>query len=179
MDGFNDVRMDEMNGSANRREPSEMLERKPKEKPSFSQKSPKKQKNHKMPKKGVWKIVAIALLAVVVLGLAGWGIYSYMELQKIQNPEYTQQQAEQENQTLKNKVSRLIELPDGEMVVATVSDKEKLVDQPFFSKAENGDKVLIFSESSTAIIYRESTDKIVNSGPIAITSAEDGTEATQ
>lgn len=128
-------------------------------------------KRSKRPKK-VWKIIAVIAVALVVLGSVGWGIYSYMELEKVRNPEFAEQQAEQENQALLNKVGKLMELPDGEAVVATVSDKTKLEDQPFFAKAENGDKVLIFSESSMAIIYRESTDKIINSGPIAITSSD-------
>lgn len=138
----------------------------PATKPALSPKKPKKPKN-------IWKIIAIVILALLVVGLAGWGVYSYTELEKLRSPEYTEQQAQQESKALVDKVSKLIELPDEEPVVATVSDKEKLADQPFFAKAENGDKVLIFSESSMAIIYRESTDKIINSGPIAISSTEE------
>jgi hypothetical protein len=124
-----------------------------------------------------WKRVLTVVGAIVVVGLICWGIYSYIELSKLQDPEYAKQQANEETLALVEKVSKLMELPDGEPVVATVSDKTKLEDQLFFEKAEDGDRVLIFPESSIAIIYRESTNKIINSGPIAITADEDSTEA--
>lgn len=134
---------------------------------------PKKMKSNSKQKK-----IAIIVVCVVVLGLIGWSVYSFIMLNNVQTPEYVEQQSQQEAENLTNKVSKLIELPEGEPVVATVSDKEKLSDQPFFNKAENGDKVLIWADSSMAIIYRESENKIINSGPIAITSEEGNNETT-
>jgi hypothetical protein len=91
-----------------------------------------------------------------------------------------QEQAEQQLQAdaaaLAERVGKLIQVPEGEPVVATVTDKDKLTDQPFFARAENGDKVLIYAEDSIAIIYRESENKIINAGPIAITSDESAKE---
>ena len=43
-----------------------------------------------------------------------------------------------------------------------MTDREKLADQPFFERAENGDKVLIYSNSGRAILYRPNTQKIVD-----------------
>ena len=54
--------------------------------------------------------------------------------------------------------------------LASVTDKTKLKDQPFFKDAENGDQILIFPQAKKAIIYRESTNKLINVGPIAITT---------
>lgn len=60
------------------------------------------------------------------------------------------------------KVSKLIEIPtDEEPTVATVTDKEKLKEQKFFAKAENEDKVIIFVKAQKAILYRPSTNKII------------------
>lgn len=60
------------------------------------------------------------------------------------------------------KVSRLIVLPaDEQPTLATVSDIEKLKDQPFFTNAKNGDKVLIYPRSLKAILYSPSQDKII------------------
>jgi hypothetical protein len=50
--------------------------------------------------------------------------------------------------------------------IATVSDPEKLKDQPFFANAKKGDKVLIFSNSAKAILYSPTEDKIVEVAPI-------------
>ncbi len=60
-------------------------------------------------------------------------------------------------------VEQLMELPAGETpTLATVADKEKLSEQAFFKNAENGDKILIYTESGRAVLYRPSSGKIVD-----------------
>ncbi|MBA3723699.1 MAG: hypothetical protein H0W89_02260 [Candidatus Levybacteria bacterium] len=62
--------------------------------------------------------------------------------------------------------SELIELPkDEEPVIATVDDKTQLGDQEFFTKAANGDKVIVYPKAGLAVLYRPSTNKIIASGP--------------
>lgn len=109
------------------------------------------------------KPLAITLLAVVVLLLAAFpSYYFFMQYQKSQkllaNPTAA---AQEEVRALKARIGMLIELPAEEPTVATISDKEKLKDQPFFVKAENGDKVLIFTQARKAILYRPSINKII------------------
>ena len=61
------------------------------------------------------------------------------------------------------KVGLLVEFPSTENPsVATVSDVEKLKSQDFFKRAKNGDKVLIFQSVKKAILYRPSTNKIID-----------------
>lgn len=68
----------------------------------------------------------------------------------------------QEVVAILEKVGMLIDLPtDEEPTVATVTDKEKLKEQKFFAKAENDDKVIIFVKAQKAILYRPSTNKII------------------
>lgn len=63
-------------------------------------------------------------------------------------------------------------LPTGEQPsIATVSDKNKLKDQAFFKNAQNGDTLLIYTNARKAILYRESTNKIIEVAPIAIDTA--------
>lgn len=66
-------------------------------------------------------------------------------------------------------VEKLMELPKNELPeLATVSDKSQLQQQAFFEKAENGDKVLFYTNAKKAILYRPSINKIVEVAPINI-----------
>ncbi len=105
--------------------------------------------------------------AVVILLLAGLSIYFYIQYQNIKkNPN---QVAQAETDALVKQVSKLIDLPSDETpTVATILDKEKLKDQPFFNNAKNGDKILIYTKAKKAIIFRPSENKLINVGPIAI-----------
>lgn len=77
--------------------------------------------------------------------------------------------AKEEIKELVAKLSKLVVLPaDEEPVVATVTDKEKLKDQPVFAKAENGDKILIYSKAQKAYIYRPATNLLVDVVPVNI-----------
>ncbi len=68
-----------------------------------------------------------------------------------------------------DEVSKVYDLPKGEEPsVATVKDKELLKDQPFFSKAENGDITLIYSNAKLALLYRPSTKQLVNVSSVTI-----------
>lgn len=72
-------------------------------------------------------------------------------------------------------VGKLIELPQGEEpVVATITDITKFVDQPFFQKAKNGDKVLIYATARKAILYDPKAKKVIDVAPINI-----GTQSAQ
>lgn len=115
-------------------------------------------------------IVTILLIALVP------SYYFYSQYQKsqklLQNPTLATQE---EVKALIAKVSRLIELPTNEEpTVATVSDKEKIKDQAFFQKAENGDKVLIYTQGKKAILYRPSINKVIEVAPINLGQPQEG-----
>lgn len=111
-------------------------------------------------------ILVIALgIVVVILGIAAFYFYNqYQNIKK--NPN---QVAQAETDALVAQVGKLIDLPKDETpTVATVLDKEKLKDQPFFSNAQNGDKILIYTKAKKAIVYRPKENKLINVGPISI-----------
>lgn len=130
-------------------------------------------------KKSPFKMVLFLL--VVVIALAGYAgaYYFYDQYQKtkivLDNPEIASQNEVKE---ITSKLGKIYEIPqDEEPTVATVLDKEKLADQPFFSKAENGDKVIIYTKTQLAILYRVEANKIISVAPVSLQEPQ-GTDAT-
>lgn len=120
------------------------------------------------------KIFVTILILLLTAGGAGGTYYFYTKYtdaqNKLNNPEVT---AQAEVDRLVTLMSKIIELPEGEQpTVATVLDKDKLKDQAFFAKAENGDKVVIYTQAQKAILYREGINKIIEVAPIQITQPE-------
>jgi len=116
----------------------------------------------------IWVLIIIILLIAI-----GGGVYYYIQYQKSQqllkNPALG---AQMESQNLIAKVGSLMELPKGENpTIATISDITKLRNQAFFANAQNGDKVLIYPKAKKAILYRPSTNKIINVAPINISAS--------
>lgn len=121
--------------------------------------------------KSLYSSKAIVILALVVaIASIAFASLQYNEAQKLKTTDGAKQVADEEAKVLKEKVSKIMQLPKEKPTVATIKDITKLKDQPFFNGAKNGDKVLIFTEARKAIIYRESTNLVINSGPIAVTS---------
>lgn len=108
--------------------------------------------------------VLIILLAIVVLVL----LYSLFR----SNKKDIVAQDKNNKEAVLMAVSRLMVLPDETgVVVATVSDREKLREQDFFRLAENGDKVVVFPKARQAVLYRPGVDKIVTIAPLASADA--------
>jgi hypothetical protein len=85
---------------------------------------------------------------------------------------------QKEEEDLVRHIGTLISLPKEKPSVATISDKDKLGDQPFFKNAKNGDKVLIFTNAKKVILYRPSEDRIVEVGSVNIKSPEESGETS-
>lgn len=74
---------------------------------------------------------------------------------------------EQTNATIAS-VRSLVLTPDETPTVATIQNKETLVDQPFFKQAENGDKVLYFATAKKAILYRPSVNRVIDMSSVEV-----------
>ncbi len=117
------------------------------------------------------KAKALLGLLIVATAVAGYFSYNYytaaQQLDKIRNnPQLAVTQ--EVNDTIA-KVGKIVALPTGETpTVATITDKSKLTDQPFFAKAQNGDKVLIYVQAKKAYLYRPTTNKLIDVAPINV-----------
>jgi hypothetical protein len=111
------------------------------------------------------------IIAVVVIGAGLFALQQRQQAKDLQaqledlkqNP---QKANEEETKALLAKVGELIQLPDEQPTIATVTDLAPLKDQPFFASAQVGDKVLIFSQAKKAVLYRPSTNKVIEIAPV-------------
>lgn len=108
----------------------------------------------------------IALVLVILLGVGGY--FGWMKYQEMQNsPEAQAAKADAEKKDILAELGKLMVLPEGDPVLFKVNDEETMKkQQAFFKDTKNDDVLLVFQESSKAIIYRPSTGVIVNVGPI-------------
>jgi hypothetical protein len=119
-----------------------------------------------MEKKSV--IVAFLILSLLAVGGSSAGIYYYFQYQalsqRVKDPQG-------EVKDILSKVGKLIELPTGEEpTIATVQDAERIKSQPFFSKAQNGYRVILYSNAKLAILFDEKGNKIINVGAINLST---------
>lgn len=105
------------------------------------------------------------IVGVIVLFLLIGGALGYLFFTKSKSPTATANPDEVTK--LIEELSRIYDLPTGEApTVATVTDVDKLKDQPFFAKAKNGDKVIIYNQAKKAILYDPISRRILEVAPI-------------
>jgi hypothetical protein len=127
--------------------------------PSAQQK-PAVSKRFKKTWKKYGKYIAIAVVVIALIGLTYGYLHTRNQLKSLSsNPK---ESAQNETQKVQEKVGKLIVLPTDETpTAATVNDVSKLKNQEFFSRAHNGDKVLVYAKSGRAVLYRPSINKVV------------------
>lgn len=104
------------------------------------------------------------MLVALVLLFGGLSIFLMVSTSESRNKllSLRSQNTNVVTQDLLNKISEITIVPTDEVpTVATITDVSKLKDQVFFSNAENGDKLLVYPRASRAILYRPSTNKVV------------------
>lgn len=115
--------------------------------------------------KRLYVLLLLSISAVFVILLVVGSVFMLVQKSQSKNAKTAAAQAEVKRTV--EKVSQLMVLPQNEEpTVATVADKAKLDSQPFFKNAQNGDKVLIYVQAGTAILYRPSINKIVTVAPV-------------
>lgn len=110
-------------------------------------------------KLGVFVFVSSLALASIFLGYFSHDYYNkHKEVRK--NQIFS---VRDEKQLMVDNVSRSMELPGEESpIVMSVVDAEKIREQSFFPEAKEDDQMIIYVEAKKAIIYRLSSEKIVD-----------------
>jgi len=125
---------------------------------------PRKRRSWKLPVSGYlsqrW-VQAGVLLVVVFAGVVFARNYLRTRDQMVYN----------DPSKLAAKIGQFLELPTDEPpTLATVKDVNKLRGQAFFKNAQDGDKVLIFTKSGKAVLYRPATQKVIEFTPINLSA---------
>ncbi|MDD5083968.1 MAG: hypothetical protein PHT88_03485 [Candidatus Moranbacteria bacterium] len=121
------------------------------------------------------KIFGKLFLILIFIGAVGAAGYFYYQYRKV-----TKNDQSAETAALVKELGSVMELPTDETpTLATVTDKEKLSEQPFFKKAENNDKVLIYVKAGRAILYRPAVHKIVDVSTINVTNDQQSGSASE
>lgn len=128
-------------------------------------------------KKGSGSVIAISVIAVLfVASLVANGYLYFQYRALLADP---QRQARQETMDLVSAVGKVMALPENEEpTIATVADTEKLKDQAFFVNAQVDDKVLLYTTAKKAILYRPSTNMIIEVAPINLGNTQTTTPTT-
>ena len=123
------------------------------------------------------KIILIIVAVLLIAGGAYGTYFFYHQYQNLKtNPDLASQQ---ETQIIIKKISQLMNLPtDEEPTIATITDKNQLSGQDFFKNCENGDKLIAYVNAKKAILYRPSTNKIIEVAPIYIDDSKNSDSNT-
>jgi hypothetical protein len=119
-------------------------------------------------------LIIAAVIILIVAAVPSFYFYTRYRLaqDQVNNP---QAAAQQEARQLVAAVGKIMLLPtDEDPTVATVTDRERLQNQSFFANAANGDKVLIYLKTKKAILYRPSSNKIIDVAPINLNASAAG-----
>jgi hypothetical protein len=108
-------------------------------------------------------VIILGVLCVLGGGVGAYYFRQYHNLKKDMNGT-----AKDEEQRIIDKVTGLYSTPKESPSIVQVQDQSKVASQAFFRDAKNGDYVLVYQRAKLAILYRESVNKIINTGPITL-----------
>ena len=122
-----------------------------------------------MKPKKIMKKMLMGVFVLLLLGSMAAAGYFYLQWSHYKNN--PNKVSEDELQQTINAVGKLIVLPtDEQPTVATVTEPDKLKDQPFFKYAKAGDKVLFYNKAKKAFLYDPVANKLIDVSTIADSS---------
>ena len=113
------------------------------------------------------KFLIFSFLALILVLALFFSFYFYRKYKLLSTNLSNPQQVKQAVAETVKLVGKHFLLPEGEEpLLITVTDIEKVKGQPFFAKAENGDRVLVYQNAKKAILYSPGKDRILEVGPV-------------
>lgn len=140
--------------------------------PAFE--APRVQKKRKLTRK---QLIVIASLAIVLIAAIFSAIFFFAKYNGLK------QASANSSQDLQGRISKKVavhfEAPNETPTIAQINNKSQLQKQQgeFFNNAQDGDYLVIYPKKQIAVIYREDTDKIINTGPIDLQSQNNSSDA--
>lgn len=111
----------------------------------------------------------IVILLILLIATAAVAVYFYREASIVKTD---QGEVAADVKELIGRVSRHIVLPEDEVpTLATVSDPDRLKDQPFFANAKKGNQVLLYTVAKKAYLYDPVLDRLLEVAPINISAS--------
>lgn len=118
----------------------------------------------RLKKINLFKAAVIAIIFVIIGGLSSSTFYFYQKYKEAgQNSVLP---VKDELTVIVEEIGKFMDLPDEIPALITVTDLEKMKSQPFFAKAESGDKVLVYVAAKKAILYRSSAKRIIETATV-------------
>ncbi len=110
-----------------------------------------------------------SVFRVVVAIVIITGIAAYFYNTSGSSSEKTQASEQKDAQALIAELEKIVVLPTGEEpTIATITDPEKLKDQPFFANAKAGYKVLVYQVAKKAFLYDPVSKRLIEVAPLII-----------
>jgi len=111
-------------------------------------------------------ILTIFLVIMLISALPAWYFYDkykgVLTVIQSQNSQKTEETEQEKLKKIVGAVSEFMDLPENEEpALASITDIEKISNQPFFARAQNGDKILIYTSAKKAILYRPETNRVI------------------
>lgn len=99
--------------------------------------------------------VAIAITYILIMGI----IYKNQMASK-------KKAVEKEEQQTVNKIAKLLRLPNEKPIFTTVYNEKDFENNNLFRVVKKGDKILLYINAKQAIIYRPSTNQVIEVLPV-------------
>lgn len=145
-------------------------------KPPAQKPEPPKPKRERRFKLGKLKALVprLSLTWVFTLIALSFGLFMFVQFHEAKAKLQPEAASKKQISSLVGKVSKLAVIPQDETpTIITVLNASKVNNQTFYQDAKDGDKVLVFNQKKRAILYRPSTNQIVNIAPVVVSPTED------